>query len=286
MTVKELGLPTRVAYKDVQTRTINVGGTPFAYRRLGPETGVPVVFLHHLTAVMDDWDPRVVDGIAAKQPVITFDNRGVGSTKGSTPSTVEPMARDAVAFIRALGLTQVDLFGFSLGGFLAQLIAQQEPKLVRRVILAGTGPAGGVGIDKVTSGAIMGTMKGAFTFKDPKHYLFFTKTANGKASAKAYVARLKERTQNRGKKASQLTVLAQLKAVHAWGVQKPQDLSTIRQPVLVANGEQDVMVPTSNTYDLAKRLPNAKVKIYPDAGHGGVFQYHEDFVREALAFLN
>src|SRR2546423_13166235 len=144
------GTASNTTWETVPTQTINAGGVQFAYRELGPETGVPVVFLTHLAAVLDNWDPRVVDGIAAKRRVITFDNRGVGASSGSTPTTIEEMASDAVAFIRALGFDQVDLFGFSMGGMIAQVIAQEEPGLVRKMILAGTGPAGGDGIDTPT----------------------------------------------------------------------------------------------------------------------------------------
>jgi len=272
-------------FKDAPTKTIDVGGTPFAYRELGPATGVPVIFLHHLGAVLDNWDPRAVDGIAAKRHVVTFDNRGVGASGGKTPSTIEEMARDAVAFIRALGFDQVDLFGFSMGGMIAQVIAQTEPQLVRKLVLAGTGPAGGEGIDKVTAITYLDMARGALTFKDPKTYLFFTRTANGKAAAKAYMARLKERTNDRDKPISILSFRAQLKAIHSWGKQAPADLSSIDHPVLVMNGDHDRMVPTPNTFDMAKRFPNAELKIYPDAGHGGVFQYHDEFVPEVLDFL-
>src|SRR5205814_9688755 len=141
--------------------------------------GVPVIFLNHLAAELDRWDPRVVDGIASRRRVIAFDNRGVGASEGATPNSVAAMAQDAVAFIRALGLEQVDLLGFSMGGFIAQVIAQEEPQLVRKIILAGTGPAGGEGIDRVTSVTIRDTIKAVLTFKDPKQYLFFTTTANG-----------------------------------------------------------------------------------------------------------
>src|SRR5256714_8857608 len=135
--------PPSTTSRTAPTRTISVAGTPFAYRELGPRTGVPLVCLHHFTAVLDDWDPRVIDGIAARRHVIAFDNRGVGASGGSVPHTIEEMAADAVAFIRALGLDQVDLLGFSLGGGVAQVITLAHPELVRRVILAGTGPAGG-----------------------------------------------------------------------------------------------------------------------------------------------
>jgi pimeloyl-ACP methyl ester carboxylesterase len=275
----------RALYKDAPTETIDVGGTRFAYRRLGADTGVPVIFLHHLGAVLDNWDPRVIDGIAARHQVIAFDNRGIGASKGSTPTSVDAMARDAVTFIRALGFDQVDLLGFSLGGFLAQLIAQEEPQLVRKLVLAGTGPAGGEGIDKVTPITIRAMIRGGLTFKDPKTYLFFTRTANGKTAAREYMKRLKERTDDRDRAMSPIAFRAQLKAIHAWAKQQPSDLASLRHPVLVANGDQDLMVPSSNSADLARRLPNARLELYPDAGHGGIFQYHDEFVAEALEFL-
>ena len=168
------------SWKDAPTRTLSAGGVEFAYRQLGPRTGVPVIFLTHLAAVLDNWDPRVVDGIAAKHRVITFDNRGVGASSGSTPTTIEEMASDAVTFIRALGFDRVDLFGFSMGGMIAQVIAQEEPQLVRKMIIAGTGPAGGEGIDKVTRISYLDTARGLLTRQDPKQFLFFTRTANGR----------------------------------------------------------------------------------------------------------
>jgi pimeloyl-ACP methyl ester carboxylesterase len=257
----------------------------FAYRQLGPDTGVPVVFLTHLAAVLDNWDPRVVDGIAAQHPVITFDNRGVGASTGSTPATIQEMARDAVTFIRALGLDQVDLFGFSMGGMIAQVIAQQEPQLVRKMILAGTGPAGGQGIDKVTRITYLDTARALLTRQDPKQFLFFTRTPNGRRAGKEFLARLEERTSDRDKAISVGSFRAQLKAIHRWGRQKPADLASIHQPVLVMNGESDKMVPSKNTVDLDRRLPDSQLVLYPDAGHGGVFQFHEDFVQRALEFL-
>jgi pimeloyl-ACP methyl ester carboxylesterase len=274
-----------LAYADVATETIEIDGTRFAYRQLGPDTGVPVIFLNHLAAVLDNWDPRVIDGIAAKRRVIVFDNRGIGASGGSTPDSVEAMAHDAIAFIRALGYEQVDLLGFSLGGMVSQVIVQEEPQLVRRLVLAGTGPAGGEGMDKVTPITIRSMVKGALTFKDPKTYLFFTRTPNGKAAAREFLKRLKERTDDRNKAISPVSFRRQLKAIHSWATQQPSELSSVRQPVLVANGDQDLMVPSSNSIDLARRLPNARLKLYPDAGHGGVFQYHREFVDEVLDFL-
>lgn len=272
-------------HQDVPTSTINVGGTIFAYRELGPKTGVPVIFLTHLTAVLDNWDPRVVDGIATKRHAITFDNRGVGASEGKVPDTIEAMARDAIAFIRALGFTQVDLLGLSLGGFITQKIVQLEPQLVRKIILAGTGPAGGSGIDKVTQVTIFDMLRAALTFKDPKNYLFFTQTPNGKKAAGAFLQRLKERTANRDKAISLGAFYQQLKAVHAFGLERPADLSRVTQPVLVVNGDQDRMVPTSNSIDMAKRFPNAELVLYSDGGHTAIFQYHEAFVNKALEFL-
>jgi pimeloyl-ACP methyl ester carboxylesterase len=275
-----------VTWKDVPTRTVDVGGTQFAYRELGADSDVPVVFLHHLTAVLDDWDPRVIDGIAAERRVIAFDNRGVGATGGSVPATVEEMGRDAIAFIHALGLDKVDLIGFSLGGGVAQMVALQAPDLVRQMILAGTGPRGGEGIDEMTRIAAVAYLKAALTLKDPRNFLFFPRTPTGKRAAKDYLGRLKERTTGRDKRISLQARRAQLKAIRAAGKSAPDDLSRITQPVFVANGDHDLMVASSHSADMARRLPNARLTIYPDSGHGGVFQHHEEFVPAALAFLN
>ena len=274
------------SYRDAPTRTVSAGGVDFAYRELGSDAGVPVIFLTHLAGVLDNWDPRVVDGIAAKHRVITFDNRGVGASSGSTPNTIEAMAKDAVAFIRALNLEQVDLLGFSMGGMIAQVIAEDEPQLVRKLILAGTGPAGGEGIENVTRIAHFDTVRALFTLQDPKQFLFFTRTPNGRRAGKEFLARLKERTENRDKAMSLRSYGAQLKAIHRWGTAPPVDLSGIHQPVLVANGESDRMVPTTNSVDLARRLPDSDLVVYPDAGHGGIFQFNEEFVAKALEFLD
>lgn len=284
---EKIDMSTRetLSWVNVPTRTVDVGGTKFAYRELGSETGVPVIFLNHLAAELDRWDPRVVDGIAAQRRVIVFDNRGIGASEGKTPNSVKAMAHDAIAFVRALAFERVDLLGFSLGGFISQVIALKEPQLVRKMILAGTGPAGGVGIDKVTQVTIRDMIKAALTFRHPEYYLFFTSTANGRSAARDFLRRLEERTVNRDKGVSISAFITQLKAVHAWGRQAPADLSRITHPVLVANGDQDKMVPSSNSIDMAHRIPNAELVLYDDAGHGGIFQYHEQFVPKALAFL-
>ncbi len=276
---------TTATSRTAPTRTINVNGTPFAYRELGPRGGVPLVFLHHLMAVLDDWDPRVIDGIAVKRHVIMFDNRGVGATGGSVPATVEEMADDAAAFIRALGYEQVDLLGFSLGGGVAQSVLLRHPALVRRAILAGTGPAGAGGLEKMPLIAGSAYLKAALTLRNPKHFLFFPRSPNGKRAATDYMARLKERTTDRDKGISMQARRAQLKAIVTAGGQTPYDLSVITQPVLVANGDNDVMVASSHSENLAARIPNSRLTIYPDSGHGGVFQYHQQFVPTVLEFL-
>ncbi|MFI6429781.1 alpha/beta fold hydrolase [Rhodococcus oryzae] len=272
-------------WRDTPTKTIAIDGTPFAYRELGNTSGVPVVFLHHFTAVLDDWDPRVIDGIAAQHHVIAFDNRGVGATGSSVPNDLEHMGADAVAFIRALGYEQVDLFGFSLGGAVAQMIALQAPDLVRRMVLAGTGPRGGGGIWKMPF-IVGGAYAKAFaTRKDPRHFLFFPRNAEGKRAAKEYFARLAERTQDLDRPISRQASLAQLRAITSGGLHAPDDLSTIKVPVLVANGDHDLMVASEHSADMARRLPDAKLIVYPNSGHGGVFQHHQEFVPEVLAFL-
>jgi pimeloyl-ACP methyl ester carboxylesterase len=274
-----------MSFVNAPSQSIDVDGTPFVYRELGKKGGVPVVLLHHLTAVLDDWDPRVVDGLAAEHHVIAFDNRGVGASGGATPSSVEAMASDAVAFIRALGLSNVDLLGFSLGGFIAQVIAQTEPDLVRKIIIAGSGPAGGEGISNM--GAVLqdAVAKAGASGKHPKHFLFFSQTANGQEAASAFLARLKERTADRDASISNETIGAQLTAIHAWGQGNPSKLGEVHHPVLVANGDDDVMAPTINSFELARRLPNSQLSIFPDASHGGIFQYYPVFVQQALVFL-
>jgi pimeloyl-ACP methyl ester carboxylesterase len=274
-----------LTWKDVPTRTVHVDSVEFAYRELGTGSDVPVVFLHHLMAVLDDWDPRIIEGVAAHHRVIAFDNRGVGATGSSVPHTVDEMGADAIAFIRALGLETVDLFGFSLGGGVAQMVALQAPHLVRRMILAGTGPRGGGGIDQITKIAVTAYIKAALTLSDARNFLFFPRTTRGKRAASDYLNRLKERTDDRDKGISMQARIAQLKAIRHAGLSKPDDLSVITQPVFVANGDHDLMVDSSHSADMARRLPNAQLKIYPDSGHGGVFQHHRTFVPDALRFL-
>jgi pimeloyl-ACP methyl ester carboxylesterase len=267
------------------TRAIDVNGTSYAYRRLGPETGIPLVFLQHFTGTMDYWDPSVVDGFAKERPVILFDNAGVSRTTGRTPDNVERMAHDAVAFIRALGLEQVDLLGFSLGGFVAQVIASEYRGLVRKVILAGTGPEGGTGIANLPQVLEQARQHSP---EQPRLYLFFEQTDRSQAAGRDYLERLARRAEDRDPESSEQAVGAQLQAIVRWGSAADAGfvrLERIRQPVLVVNGKNDVMVPTVNSFVLFEHLPDARLILYPDSGHGGLFQFGESFVRDGLRFL-
>jgi len=276
---------TPVPWVAAPTRFVTAAGVRFAYRRLGPPDGVPVVLLNHWGANLDNFDPAIVDGLAAERPVYALDYRGVGASGGDAPLTIAAMADDMIAVIRALGLGQVDLIGFSLGGFVAQQIVLTEPGLIRRLILAGTGPAGGTGIERVGPVSWPLILKGLATFRDPKTYLFFTASTDSRRAAKAFLARLKTRKADRDTAVTPKVFLRQLKAIKAWGQQPPQDLGVIDKPVLVANGDQDLMVPSENSQDLARRIRGADLILYPDAGHGGIFQYHDRFLPRARDFL-
>jgi pimeloyl-ACP methyl ester carboxylesterase len=273
-------------HNEAATRTVDVDGTAFAYRQIGPTTGVPLVLLHHFTAVLDDWDPAVVDGLAAERRVILFDQRGVGASDGSTPDSVEAMAADAVAFLRALGLARVDLLGFSLGGMVAQVIAQEHPDLVRRIILAGTSPAGDAGPANTFTVLQEAIQKATAEGKHPKHFLFFSPTASSQAAADAFLARLNERTADRDPAATNETIGAQVTALAKWErSSSPAGLADVQQPVLVVNGDNDTMIPTISSFNLTRLLPDVQLSVYPNAGHGALFQHHDLFVQQALDFL-
>ena len=217
--VGHLGSGTR--YIDAPNLSISIGETTLAYRDLGPRRGVPLILLNHWGAVRDNFDPRIVDGLASKHCVIATDYRGIGASGATAPVTIDEMARDAIALIRALGFEKVDLLGFSLGGFVAQDITLKTPDLARKLILTGTGPAGGTGIDKVGPVSWPLMVKGFLTLRDPKFYLFFTSTANGRQAAKAFLKRLKERKPDRDKGPTPGAFLRQLKAIKGWGKQAP-----------------------------------------------------------------
>jgi pimeloyl-ACP methyl ester carboxylesterase len=274
------------AYKDAPAQTINAGGVTYVYRELGPKGGIPVVFFVHLAANLDNWDPRIVDAVAKGHHVITFDNRGVGGSSGQVPDSVEAMADDAFTFIKAHGFETIDVFSFSLGGFVAQALVAKHPGLVRKLILTGTGPAGGKDIDKVRGITYLDILRATLTGSDPKEFLFFNRNASGKAAGRAFVNRLKERTVNRDVPVKITTLQTQLKAIEKWGRSAPQDLSRITQPTLIANGDNDRMVPSVLSTDMHRRIKGSELIIYPDSGHGGIFQFHDKFAPIAVQFLD
>jgi pimeloyl-ACP methyl ester carboxylesterase len=274
------------SYAKAPARTVTAGGTTYAYRELGPKGGIPVVFFVHLAATLDNWDPRIVDRIAKDRHVIAFDNKGVGASTGQVPDTVEAMADDAYTFITALGFDKIDIFSFSLGGFVAQDLVVKHPDLVRKLVLTGTGPRGGKDIDKVVGTTYWDILRAAVTRSDPKEYLFFNRNATGKVAAKEFVQRLSERTADRDAKIRLKAFRTQLKAIQKYGRSAPSDLSTLTHPTLIANGDNDRMVPTVLSEDLHRRIKGSELIIYPDSGHGGIFQFHETFAPVAAEFLN
>ncbi|MEW1811760.1 alpha/beta hydrolase [Pseudarthrobacter phenanthrenivorans] len=273
------------SYAQAPTRTITAGDVSYVYRVLGPRGGIPVVFFLHLAGNLDNWDPRVIDPIAREHHVITFDNRGLGGTTGVVPDSIEAMADDAVAFIRALGLDRIDVFAFSLGGMVAQALIGKHPDLVRKLILAGTGPRGGKGMDRVARVTYLHILRAALLRSDPKEFLFFNRNAAGKRAAKDFIGRLQERRAGRDRPVRLRAFRTQLKAIKDWGRAQPADLSAISNPTLIANGDHDRMVPSGLSTDLHRRIAGSKLVIYPDSGHGGIFQFHEQFVPVAVEFL-
>ncbi|MFJ2759379.1 alpha/beta fold hydrolase [Nocardioides sp. NPDC087217] len=273
------------SYALAPTRTIDADGVTYAYRELGPKGGIPVVFFVHLAATLDNWDPRIVDAIAQTRHVIAFDNRGVGASTGDVQDSIEAMADDAYTFIKALGFDTIDVFSFSMGGMIAQDLVVKHPELVRKLVLTGTGPRGGKDMDKVVAVTYYDILRSILTRKDPKEFLFFNRNATGKPAAREFVNRLKERTIDRDKDISQKGFRTQLKAIQKYGRSAPSDLSTITQPTLIANGDNDRMVPSVLSEDLHRRIKDSTLIIYPDAGHGGIFQFHEKFAPVAAEFL-
>lgn len=209
------------SYKDAPTRTIAAGGVTYAYRELGPKGGIPVVFFVHLAANLDNWDPRIIDPIARQRHVITFDNRGVGASTGRVPDSVEAMADDAYTFITALGFDEIDVFAFSLGGFVAQELVLKHPALIRKLVLTGTGPKGGKGIDKVAATTYRDILRATATRSDPKEFLFFNRNTVGKSAARAFIHRLAERTTDRDTPVTVTTLRTQLTAIKKWGRHSP-----------------------------------------------------------------
>lgn len=277
--------PVLTSYAHAPTKTVHAGGATFAYRELGPTGGIPVVFFVHLAATLDNWDPRIVDAIAATRHVIAFDQLGVGASSGTFPDTLDKAADDAYTFITALGHERIDVFSFSMGGMIAQDLVVAHPGLVRRLVLTGTGPRGGKDMDKVARTTYYDILRATLTRSDPKEFLFFNRDAVGQQAGRAFVERLEERTNDRDEAISTKAFRTQLKAIQRFGRSEPSDLSLITQPTLIANGDHDRMVPSVLSEDLHRRIAGSELVIYPNAGHGGVFQYWEQFAPVAAEFL-
>ena len=261
-------------------------GVDYAYRDVG-EGAPPLVLLQHFRGNLDNWDPALADALAQNRRVVTFDNAGVAGSTGTTPSTITQMARDAIAFLEALELDAVDLLGFSIGSFVAQEIALIRPALVRRLVLASTAPRGAAGMHGWAPEVIAAV--GA-PERNPDGYLdvFFTRSAASRQAGVETLGRLSARRDDRDKPTTWQTRQAQYDAVCDWGIPdhgQLQRVSAIGTPVFVANGDSDPMILPHFSYLLAGLIPQARVKIYPDAAHGFLFQHHADFARDVDAFL-
>ena len=258
------------------TQFVEVDGIRFAYRRFGNPVGTPIVLLQHFMGNLDNYDPAITDALAMGREVILTDNAGVGLSTGAAPETVAGMARDAASLIDALGLEQVDLFGFSMGGFVAQQIAVDRPELVRRLILVGTGPRGGEGMGQLAPDVapLFGKVY------DPQDLMwlpiFFSPSEASQAAGRRFLERIRARTEDRDVPVSEATVAAHSAAAREWGAPPRAASTTSRNPshpALVVNGSNDIVVPTINSYILQQNLPNAELILFPDSNHGSHFQF-------------
>ena len=261
-------------------------GVDYAYREAG-QGELPLILLQHFRGNLDNWDPALVDDLSAARRVIAFDNAGVGGSTGVTPPTIEQMAHDAIAFIAARQFSRVDLLGFSIGSFVAQEIALIRPDLVRRVILASAAPSGAEGIHGWAADVI-GAVGKPDTSAEEYLGVFFTSSPASRKAGQEALGRMYARTDDRDAAVDWAVREAQYDAVCAWGIPdhaKLQRLAAIEQPVFVANGDGDPMIPPRYSHLIAGLLPRATVKIYPDAAHGFLFQHHAEFAADVTEFL-
>jgi pimeloyl-ACP methyl ester carboxylesterase len=293
-TTDELSRDTRARTTGGQltaaNQSIQVDGDSLSYRRFGNEqTGAPpLIFLQHFRGNLDSWDPALVDRLAQDREVILLDNRGVAGSTGLVPDNVHDMARDALAFIDALGLEEVDVLGFSLGGYVAQELTLLRPRLVRRLVLAGTAPQGGPDLHRWSDTVFALATADQPTAEDLLS-LFFSPSEESRAKGAQYLQRAYQRQEDRDAPTDLETRDAQLAAITAWGIpdtSRLNRLAGITQPTLVANGDDDRMMHTTNSHLLAEQLPNAELRIYPDANHGFLDQYPEQFADDIVEFLN
>lgn len=271
------------------TQFLEVNGEKYAYRRFGQGAALPLLCLQHFTGTLDNWDPAVTDPLAQGREVILFDNAGVGRSSGEVPQSIAAMAKHALAFLDGLPLATCDVLGYSLGGMIAQQVAQDRPSSVRRMILVGTAPRGGEDIMHLEKPSL------AKYLQDPnlKGYavlqkIFFAPSASSQAAGADFINRLAQRKEDRDPVSGPEVAQPQLMAFREWEEftgERFADLKGTRQPTLVVNGVHDEMIPVQNSYWLSENLPNAVLMTYPDSGHGSLFQFHESFVRQAAAFL-
>jgi pimeloyl-ACP methyl ester carboxylesterase len=265
-----------------------VGDVRLAYRQFGKEGAAPLVCLQHFTGRMDNWDPIHTNRLAQDRPVVLVDYRGVGRSSGETPDSMQGMGRDIIAFIRALGAKQVDILGFSIGGMVAQQIALDAPELVRRLILVGTGPSGGEGMAAFSPQVQEILNRPNSTAAERMLELFFSPTVTSQAAGKAWLSRIAARQADREPPASPQVAAAQLAALKEWGQvtgERYGSLKNIPHRTLVVNGRDDIMVPTVNSFILQQKLPDARLILFPDSGHGSHFQFPEEFAEAAARFL-
>jgi pimeloyl-ACP methyl ester carboxylesterase len=272
-----------------QTQFVEANGVRFAYRRFGKAGGVPLILNQHFTGTMDHWDPAVTDGLATEREVILFNNAGISSTSGEVPTSVEEIAANAAAFIRALGLARVDVLGFSLGGFVAQALTLAKPGLVRRLVLVGTGPRGGEGMATLTPEA-QAAFGGTYAHPDDLWLgVFFTPTEKSQAAGRAFLKRFRLRQENRDPEVNDKVAPAQVEAISKWGAPRADAFDYLREilhPTLVINGSKDVIIYTVNSFILQQNLANAQLILYPDSNHGSQYQHSALFVADVTRFLD